>query len=50
MKAPERLHSVQKNDQKVPQQMSDLERLALAVGVWVVLTCTVFLLGWLEWA
>ena len=43
-KTPERLHFVQGND-----EMSDLERLALAISVWLVLVCTVALLGWLTW-
>ena len=44
VKTPERLHFVQGND-----EMSDLERLALAISVWLVLVCTVALLGWLTW-
>ena len=29
--------------------MSQLERLALAISVWLVLMCGVALLGWLTW-
>ena len=29
------------------QSMTTLERLALGIGVWIVLTSIVFLMGWL---
>ena len=41
---PERLHFTQENG-----EMSQIERLALALSVWLALVCMVVLLGWLEW-
>ena len=36
-----------KRCQYARQDMNALERLALCIGVWVVLTGVVFLMGWL---
>ena len=44
LKTPERLHFAQENG-----EMSQIERLALALSVWLVLVCAVVLLGWLKW-
>ena len=44
LKTPERLHFTQENG-----GMSQLERLALALSVWLALVCMVVLLGWLKW-
>ena len=33
---------------RASEQMSALERWALAISVWLAITCAVFLLGWLQ--
>ena len=34
------------NRQRAPENMTMLERLALGIGVWVILMSVVFLMGW----